>query len=80
MIWSFGPMGFIVVCAIRVIWPTIAVWRAKSTMSRESDYKSIAERAVSAQQDMERELIEVRLQLDDMGDRVKSVERVLKDV
>jgi hypothetical protein len=73
-------MGFIVVCAIRVIWPTIAVWRAKSTMSRESDYKSIAERAVSAQQDMERELIEVRLQLDDMGDRVKSVERVLKDV
>ncbi|WP_460068165.1 hypothetical protein [Streptomyces sp. YKOK-I1] len=80
MIWSFGSMGFILVCAILVIWPTIAVWRAKSTMSRESDYKQIAEKAVTAQQDMERELIEVRLQLNDMSDRVKSVERVLKDV
>jgi hypothetical protein len=63
-----------------VIWPTIAVWRAKSMMSRESDYKGIAEKAVTAQQDMERELVEVRLQLNDMSDRVKSVERVLKDV
>ncbi|NGO07976.1 hypothetical protein G5C60_10020 [Streptomyces sp. HC44] len=80
MIWSFGSMGFILVCAMLVIWPTIAVWRAKTTMSRESDFKSIAEKAVMAQQDMERELVEVRLQLNDMSDRVKSVERVLKDV
>jgi len=80
MIWSFGSMGFILACALLVIWPTIAVWRAKSTMSRESDYKSIVEKSVMAQQDMERELVEVRLQLNDMSDRVKSVERVLKDV
>lgn len=80
MIWSFGSMGFILVCALLVIWPTIAVWRAKAGMSRESDYKSIAEKAVMTQQDMERELVEVRLQLNDMSDRVKSVERVLKDV
>ncbi|MFI8093431.1 hypothetical protein ACIF9R_34840 [Streptomyces sp. NPDC086080] len=80
MIWSFGSMGFILVCALLVIWPTIAVWRAKSMMSRESDFRSIAEKAVTAQQDMERELVEVRLQLNDMSDRVKSVERVLKDV
>ncbi|MEU5342173.1 hypothetical protein AB0H18_15275 [Streptomyces sp. NPDC020766] len=80
MIWSFGSMGFILVCALLVIWPTIAVWRAKSQVSRESDYRSIAEKAVLTQQDMERELVEVRLQLNDMSDRVKSVERVLKDV
>jgi hypothetical protein len=80
MIWSFGSMGFILACALLVIWPTIAVWRAKSVMSRESDYKSIAEKAVMAQQDVERELVEVRLQLNDMSDRVKTVERVLKDV
>ncbi|MFE5892064.1 hypothetical protein [Streptomyces sp. NPDC056468] len=80
MIWSFGSMGFILVCALLVIWPTIAVWRAKTVMSRESDYKSIAEKAVIAQQDVERELVEVRLQLNDMSDRVKTVERVLKDV
>ena len=80
MIWSFGSMGFILVCALLVIWPTIAIWRAKSGASRESDYKSIAEKAVTAQQGLERELVEVRIQLNDMSDRVKSVERVLKDV
>lgn len=80
MIWSFGSMGFILACALLVIWPTITVWRAKSVMSRESGFRSIAEKAVTAQQDMERELVEVRLQLNDMSARVKSVERVLKDV
>ncbi|WSQ10288.1 hypothetical protein OG604_22405 [Streptomyces sp. NBC_01231] len=80
MLWSLESTGFIVVLAILAIWPSIAIWRAKSTMSRESDYKHIAEKAVAAQQDTERELIEVRLQLNDMSDRVKSVERVLKDI
>ncbi|SDY18662.1 hypothetical protein SAMN05421504_104811 [Amycolatopsis xylanica] len=50
-----------------------ATWRAKAVLAREEEYRKLAERAVSSQESIER-------QLADMQERLRSVEKVLKEV
>ncbi|MFD9698255.1 hypothetical protein [Lentzea sp. NPDC059081] len=56
-----------------LVWQLAATWRAKAALSRESEYRALAERAVQAQENSERKL-------DEMGERLRSVERILKEV
>ncbi|MEU0530848.1 hypothetical protein [Amycolatopsis tolypomycina] len=50
-----------------------ATWRAKAKLAREHEYRSLAEKAVRTQEEIER-------QLRDVQDRLRSIERVLKEV
>ena len=50
-----------------------ATWRAKAKLAREHEYRSLADKAVRTQEETERLLRDVQ-------DRLRSIERVLKEV
>jgi hypothetical protein len=50
-----------------------ATWRAKAALAREDEYRALAEKAVRAQEETERQLRDVQRSL-------RSIEHVLKEV
>ncbi|MGW3959158.1 hypothetical protein ACWED2_05000 [Amycolatopsis sp. NPDC005003] len=50
-----------------------STWRAKAKLAREHEYRALAETAVRTQEETERRLRDVQ-------DRLRSIERVLKEV
>ncbi|WP_406300108.1 hypothetical protein OG948_33700 [Embleya sp. NBC_00888] len=69
------------------IWQLAATWRAKAQLARESEYRSIADRAVLVQEGTERQLTAItdqlkqtKGQLETVHERLESVERILKEV
>ncbi|MFD8497489.1 hypothetical protein [Amycolatopsis sp. NPDC059657] len=71
-----GVIGIFVLLTVVIavaISQVAATWRAKAVLAREEEYRKLAERAVSSQENIER-------QLADMQTRLKSVEKVLKEV
>jgi hypothetical protein len=54
--------------------------RARAQLVRESEYKKVAEAAVTGQQNIERQLAEIGGQVSDLRSRTDSIERVLKAV
>lgn len=65
---------------IVIIWQLAATWRAKAQLSREKEYRTIADRSVLVQEGTERQLVEISGRLTEMQSRLKSLERVLKEV
>ncbi|WP_370947686.1 hypothetical protein AB5J62_09055 [Amycolatopsis sp. cg5] len=71
-----GVIGIFVLLTVVIavaISQVAATWRAKAVLAREEEYRKLAERAVSSQENIER-------QLADMRTRLQSVEKVLKEV
>ncbi|MEU7474515.1 hypothetical protein AB0A63_00940 [Lentzea sp. NPDC042327] len=71
-----GVVGvFVLITAVTtvLIWQLAATWRAKAALARENEYRALAERAVQAQESSERKL-------DELQERMRSVERILKEV
>lgn len=62
------------------IWQLAATWRAKALLAREQEYRTLAESAVRAQESTDRQLAELSGRLEEIGARMNSVERILKDV
>jgi hypothetical protein len=72
----FLVVGAVVVAAI---WQIGVSRRAKAALARDADYRTIADRAVAAQEATEGRLADVTGQLGEMNMRVAAMERVLKD-
>jgi hypothetical protein len=72
----FLVVGAVVVAAI---WQIGASRRAKAALARDADYRTIADRAIAAQEATEGRLADVTGQLGEMNMRVAAMERVLKD-
>ncbi len=62
------------------IWQFAATSRAKALLARESEYRSLADKAVVVQEGTERRLTEITGQLVEVQTRLKSLELILKDV
>nr|WP_042195639.1 hypothetical protein [Kibdelosporangium sp. MJ126-NF4]CEL22135.1 conserved hypothetical protein; putative secreted protein [Kibdelosporangium sp. MJ126-NF4]CTQ92916.1 conserved hypothetical protein; putative secreted protein [Kibdelosporangium sp. MJ126-NF4] len=75
-----GVFVLITVVLTVTIWQLAATWRAKANLAREQEYRTIAEGAVAAQQEVRRELAELNRQLTELRTRVDSVHRILSDV
>jgi hypothetical protein len=78
-----GVVGvFVLITSVTTvgIWQLAATWRAKAALSREHEYRVLAERAVAAQESAERRLTELGERFTEMQTRMQSVERILKDV
>lgn len=73
----FLVVGAVVVTAI---WQIGAGRRAKAALARDRDYRTIAERAIAAQEATEGRLADATGQLAEMNLRVAAMERILKDV
>lgn len=71
-----GVVGVFVLLTVVIavaITQVAATWRAKAVLAREDEYRKLAERSVSSQENIERQLV-------DMQARLRSVEKVLKEV
>lgn len=76
----FLVIGAVMVVAIWQIGTQIgASRRAKAALARDTEYRTIAERALAAQETTEGRLADVAGQLAEMNLRVTAIERVLKD-
>jgi hypothetical protein len=78
-----GVVGvFVLITSVTTvsIWQLAATWRAKAALTRESEYRALAERAVAAQEGAERRLGELGERVTEMQARMRSVERILKEV
>jgi hypothetical protein len=62
------------------IWQLFATWRAKVQLSREGQYHKLADAALVVQEHTDLQLREIKLHLEDMRDRLVSLERILKEV
>jgi hypothetical protein len=57
-----------------------ATWRAKAALSREAEYRKLAEVTAQTQEATERRLASLDERFDQMQDRLASIERILKQV
>lgn len=80
MVWTFASMAMAAVLMVIIIWPATAIYRAKAALSREEQYRTLAERAVAAQENAERRLGEVKEELAIVHAQLASLNRVLTEV
>lgn len=77
---AIGIFTFITIVVTLTIWQLFATWRAKAALSRESEYRDLAARAVSGQEESNRQLAELTGQLTDLRTRMTKLETVLTEV
>ncbi|TDC20519.1 hypothetical protein E1265_21920 [Streptomyces sp. 8K308] len=80
VIGTIGMFGLVIGVVITTICQVAASRRAKARLARESEYRSIAEESVAAQQRLEQRLAEIGGQLSELRSRTDAIETVLKDV
>ena len=77
---TIGVFALVISVAIVGIWQLAATLRARATLAREREYRTLADRSALVQESTERQLAEIGGRLAEMQTRLQSVERVLKDV
>lgn len=80
VIGAIGLFTLVITVVTVVIVQVAATLRARATVSREAEYKTLAEAAVRAQEGTERQLAELGQRLVTMESRMTSLERLLKEV
>jgi TolA-binding protein len=78
-----GVIGIFILltCVITVtIWQVAASVRAKANIAREAAYQSLAERAVAAQESVDKQLGDARAQIADLQTRLSAMEKILSQV
>ncbi|MGW9596328.1 hypothetical protein ACWHLZ_39310 [Streptomyces chartreusis] len=80
VIGTIGIFVLLTAVVVTIIWQVAISWRAKAQLARESEYRRLAEAAVTGQQKIERQLTEIGGQVSDLQSRTNSIERVLKAV
>jgi hypothetical protein len=77
---AIGLFTLIISVVTLTIWQVAVSWRAKAALSREDEYRQLAEAAVRTQQNTERLLAEALERLSHMQTRLDSFERILTEV
>jgi hypothetical protein len=77
---TIGVFALVISVVIVGIWQLAATLRARATLAREREYRTLADRSALVQESTERQLAEIGGRLAEMQTRLQSVERVLKDV
>ncbi|SHN45834.1 hypothetical protein [Cryptosporangium aurantiacum] len=70
---AVGIFTFITIVVTVTIWQLFATWRAKAALAREAEYRDLTARAVSSQEEANRQLADLRT-------RMERLERVLTEV
>jgi hypothetical protein len=73
------PFIFFGLIVLLVIWQAGAHMRARATVTRETEYRALADRAVKAQEIAEHRMAGVSDQFVELNRRLSVIERVLKD-
>ncbi|GAA3398198.1 hypothetical protein [Cryptosporangium minutisporangium] len=74
-----GTVGIFTFITV-VVWQLFATWRAKAALVREAEYRELAARLVTGQEESNRQLADLSGQLSDLRTRMTQLERVLTEV
>jgi hypothetical protein len=77
---AIGLFALLITVIVVTVTQLTAVWRAKAALSREAEYRKLAETAVQAQQANERLLADLVQRSEQTQARLGSIERILKQV
>ncbi|MFD8821894.1 hypothetical protein ACFV1C_05945 [Streptomyces sp. NPDC059605] len=80
VIGTVGIFVLLTAVVVTIIRQVAITRRAKARLARESEYRRLAEAAVTGQQKIEQQLAGIGDQVSDLQNRTDSIERVLKDV
>jgi len=79
-LFGLGFMLLVTAVTVVVIWQVAVSIRARATVSREQEYRRLADQAVGTQETAQRQLAELNDRMADIQARMASLERVLKEV
>ncbi|MFE9204011.1 hypothetical protein [Micromonospora sp. NPDC007230] len=77
---AIGLFALVITVVTVVIVQVATTLRARATLSRETEYKTLAQTVAQAQENTERHLAELGQRLAAMESRMASLERLLKEV
>ncbi|MEO3755179.1 hypothetical protein [Streptomyces sp. B6B3] len=80
VIGAVGIFGMISVVVTIVVWNMAATWRARATLARDHEYRTLADQAVQQQEALQRQLADIVDRITDLQDRVRSMERIIKEI
>lgn len=80
VIGAVGIFGMVIVIVTIVVWNMAATWRARAILTRDYEYRTLAEKANKNQDAIEQKLTDINEHLTDLRTRMHSVERVLKEI
>ncbi|GAA3945188.1 hypothetical protein [Actinoplanes auranticolor] len=78
-----GAIGVfaLLITLVTVVLTQVGAWmRARAALSREMEYRKLAEKVVTGQESISQQLIEMNLHLASLRTRVEDIETVLKQV
>jgi len=79
-LFGLGFMLLVTAVTVVVIWQVAASIRARAAVSREQEYRRLADEAVATQETAQRQLAGLNDRMADIQVRMASLERVLKEV
>jgi Tfp pilus assembly protein PilO len=79
-LFGLGFMLLVTAVTVVVIWQVAVSIRARATVSREQEYRRLAEQAVATEETAQRQLGELNDRMAEIQARMASLERVLKEV
>ncbi|HEX6757034.1 MAG TPA: hypothetical protein VF086_01270 [Propionibacteriaceae bacterium] len=79
-LFGLGFMLLVTAVTVVVIWQVAVSIRARAAVSREREYRRLADQAIATQETAQRQLAELNDRMADIQARMASLERVLKEV
>ena len=79
-LFGLGFMLLVTAVTVVIIWQVAVSIRARAAVSREQEYRRLADQAVATQETAQRQLAELNDRMADIQVRMASLERVLKEV
>ena len=79
-LFGLGFMLLVTAVTVVIIWQVAVSIRARAAVSREQEYRRLADQAVATQETAQRQLADLNDRMADIQTRMASLERVLKEV
>ncbi len=79
MMFVFGLLVLLTVLIVVVLWQVFATKRAKLSVDRKEEYRTLAERSTAAQQSTAEEQRKISEDLGDLRTRVSAIEKLLRE-
>ncbi|KOV91945.1 hypothetical protein ACIP4Y_22330 [Streptomyces sp. NPDC088810] len=77
---TVGLVGAFAAVITIVIWHMATTWRARAILARDHQYRTLAEQATRSHDSAVQQLAGIDERLADLQTRMRSVERILKEV
>jgi hypothetical protein len=78
--WTFGSLAFVLLLVAAILWPVTSIWKARTGLKKEQEYRELSDRSVRSLEGSEREVRELRSTVTNLNGRVEVLEKMLAEV